>query len=98
MRNKILNYIKTSIYPIKLIDLSKELELEFQAVKECVTQLENESIVFKYSNKGYLSTPERVKEEKKVLLIDSDVRSPIQVYLGLEEKDNLHDLNGLHFQ
>ncbi len=33
-----------------------------------------------------------VKEEKKVLLIDSDVRSPIQVYLGLEEKDNLHDL------
>ena len=32
-----------------------------------------------------------VKEDKKVLLIDSDVRSPIQVYLGLEEKDNLQE-------
>ena len=64
MRNKILNYIKTSIYPIKLIDLSKELELDFQIVKECVTQLENESLVFKHSNRGYLSTPERVKTDE----------------------------------
>ena len=65
MRNKILNYIKTSISPIKLLEISKELEIDFKAVKECVTQLENESLVFKHSNRGYLSTPERAKEEKQ---------------------------------
>ena len=65
MRNKILNYIKTSISPIKLLEISKELEIDFKAVKECVTQLENESLVFKHSNRGYLSTPERVKEERQ---------------------------------
>ena len=62
MRNKILNYIKTSISPIKLLEISKELEIDFKAVKECVTQLENESLVFKHSNRGYLSTPERIKK------------------------------------
>ena len=65
MRNKILNYIKTSISPIKLLEISKELEIDFKAVKECVTQLQNESLVFKHSNRGYLSTPERAKEEKQ---------------------------------
>ena len=76
MRNKILDYIKTSIYPIKLIDLSKELELDFQAVKECVTQLENESLVFKHSNRGYLSTPERVKEAKQAKVSISKESAP----------------------
>ena len=68
MRNKILDYIKTSIYPIKLIDLSKELEIDFQIVKSHVVQLESESLVFKHSNRGYLSTPERVNasEQAKV--------------------------------
>ena len=65
MRNKILNYIKTSISPIKLLEISKELEIDFKSVKECVTQLESESLVFKHSNRGYLSTPERAKEEKQ---------------------------------
>ena len=65
MRNKILNYIKTSISPIKLLEISKELEIDFKSVKECVTQLESESLVFKHSNRGYLSTPERVKEVKQ---------------------------------
>lgn len=66
MRNKILDYIKTSIYPIRLFEIAKELEFDIQIVKECVTQLENESLVFKHSNRGYLSTPERIKEEKQV--------------------------------
>ena len=65
MRNKILNYIKTSISPIKLLEISKELEIDFKSVKECVTQLESESLVFKHSNRGYLSTPERIKEERQ---------------------------------
>ena len=65
MRNKILNYIKTSIYPSRLFEIAKDLELGIQDVKECVTQLENESLVFKHSNRGYLSTPERVKEERQ---------------------------------
>ena len=76
MRNKILDYIKTSIYPIKLIDLSKELELDFQAVKECVTQLENESLVFKHSNRGYLSTPESVKEVKQAKVSTNKENAP----------------------
>ena len=76
MRNKILNYIKTSIYPIKLIDLSKELELDFQIVKECVTQLENESLIFKHSNRGYLSTPERVKEVKQAKVSSNKAIAP----------------------
>ena len=76
MRNKILDYIKTSIYPIKLIDLSKELELDFQAVKECVTQLESESLVFKHSNRGYLSTPERVKEVKQAKVSSNKAIAP----------------------
>ena len=68
MRNKILEYIKTSISPIKLLEISKELEIDFKDVKECVTQLESESLVFKHSNRGYLSTPERVNasEQAKV--------------------------------
>ena len=65
MKNLIYDYIKTSISPIKLLEISKELEIDFKAVKECVTQLENESLVFKHSNRGYLSTPERAKEEKQ---------------------------------
>ena len=65
MRNKILNYIKTSISPIKLLEISKELEIDFKSVKECVTQLESESLVFKHSNRGYLSTPEITKEERQ---------------------------------
>ena len=76
MRNKILDYIKTSIYPIKLIDLSKELELDFQIVKEYVTQLENESLIFKHSNRGYLSTPERVKEVKQAKASASKENAP----------------------
>ena len=76
MRNKILDYIKTSIYPIKLIDLSKELELDFQAVKECVSHLESESLVFKHSNRGYLSTPERVKEVKQAKVSSTKENSP----------------------
>ena len=76
MRNKILEYIKTSIYPIKLIDLSKELELDFQAMKECVTQLENESLIFKHSNRGYLSTPERVKEVKQAKVLTNKKSTP----------------------
>ena len=77
MRNKILNYIKTSISPIKLLEISKELEIDFKAVKECVTQLENESLVFKHSNRGYLSTPERVKasEQAKVSTIKESAPS-----------------------
>ena len=65
MRNKILNYIKTSISPIKLLEISKELEIDFQIVKRHVAQLESESLVFKHSNRGYLSTPERIKEERQ---------------------------------
>ena len=76
MRNKILNYIKTSISPIKLLEISKELEIDFKAVKECVTQLENESLVFKHSNRGYLSTPERVKEEKQAKVSSSKESAP----------------------
>ena len=76
MRNKILNYIKTSISPIKLLEISKELEIDFKSVKECVTQLESESLVFKHSNRGYLSTPERIKEEKKVKVSNSKENAP----------------------
>ena len=76
MRNKILDYIKTSIYPIKLIDLSKELELDFQAVKECVSHLESESLVFKHSNRGYLSAPERVKEVKQAKVSSNKAIAP----------------------
>ena len=65
MKNLIYNYIKTSISPIKLLEISKELEIDFQIVKKHVTQLESESLVFKHSNRGYLSTPERAKEEKQ---------------------------------
>lgn len=65
MRNKILDYIKTSIYPIRLFEIAKELEFDIQIVKECVTQLENESLVFKHSNRGYLGMPERVKEVRQ---------------------------------
>ena len=76
MRNKILNYIKTSISPIKLLEISKELEIDFKSVKECVTQLESESLVFKHSNRGYLSTPERIKEEKQVKVSNSKENAP----------------------
>ena len=76
MRNKILNYIKTSISPIKLLEISKELEIDFKSVKECVTQLESESLVFKHSNRGYLSTPERVKEVKQAKASASKENAP----------------------
>lgn len=77
MRNKILNYIKTSIYPIRLFEIAKELEFDIQIVKECVTQLESESLVFKHGNRGYLSTPERVKasEQAKVSTIKESAPS-----------------------
>ena len=65
MKNLIYDYIKTSISPIKLLEISKELEIDFQIVKKHVTQLESESLVFKHSNRGYLSTPERIKEERQ---------------------------------
>ena len=76
MRNKILNYIKTSISPIKLLEISKELEIDFKSVKECVTQLESESLVFKHSNRGYLSTPERTKEERQANVLTSKKSTP----------------------
>ena len=76
MRNKILNYIKTSIYPSRLFEIAKDLELGIQEVKECVTQLENESLVFKHSNRGYLSTPERVKEVKQVKVSSNKAIAP----------------------
>ena len=76
MRNKILNYIKTSIYPIRVFEIAKDLELGIQDVRECVAQLENESLVFKHSNKGYLSTPERIKEEKQVKVSTSKENAP----------------------
>ena len=76
MRNKILDYIKTSIYPIRLFEISKELEFDIQIVKECVTQLENESLIFKHSNRGYLSTPERVKEVKQAKVSSNKAIAP----------------------
>ena len=76
MRNKILEYIKTSIYPIRLFEIAKELEFDIQIVKECVTQLENESLVFKHSNRGYLSTPERVKEVKQAKVSSNKAIAP----------------------
>ena len=76
MKNLIYDYIKTSISPIKLLEISKELEIDFKAVKECVTQLENESLVFKHSNRGYLSTPERIKEEKQAKVSTSKENAP----------------------
>ena len=79
MRNKILNYIKTSISPIKLLEISKELEIDFKSVKECVTQLESESLVFKHSNRGYLSTPERVKDVKQAKALASKENAPIKL-------------------
>ena len=78
MRNKILNYIKTSISPIKLLEISKELEIDFKSVKECVTQLENESLVFKHSNRGYLSTPERVKASEQAKVSKTKEVPPIK--------------------
>ena len=76
MRNKILNYIKTSISPIKLLEISKELEIDFQIVKSHVVQLESESLVFKHSNRGYLSTPERVKEVKQAKVSSNKAIAP----------------------
>ena len=76
MRNKILEYIKTSIYPSRLFEISKDLELDIQDVRERVAQLENESLVFKHSNKGYLSTPERIKEEKQAKVSTSKENAP----------------------
>ena len=76
MKNLIYDYIKTSISPIKLLEISKELEIDFKAVKECVTQLENESLVFKHSNRGYLSTPERIKEVKQAKVSSSKEIEP----------------------
>ena len=76
MRNKILNYIKTSISPIKLLEISKELEIDFQIVKRHVAQLESESLVFKHSNRGYLSTPERVKEVKQAKVLTNKKSTP----------------------
>ena len=76
MRNKILDYIKNSIYPIRLFEISKELEFDIQIVKECVTQLENESLIFKHSNRGYLSTPERVKEVKQAKVLTNKKSTP----------------------
>ena len=64
MKNRIYDYIKTSISPIKLLEISKELEIDFQIVKNHVAQLESESLVFKHSNRGYLSAPERVKTDE----------------------------------
>ena len=78
MRNKILDYIKTSISPIKLLEISKELEIDFKAVKECVTQLESESLVFKHSNRGYLSTPERVKASEQAKVSKTKEVPPIK--------------------
>ena len=78
MKNLIYDYIKTSISPIKLLEISKELEIDFKSVKECVTQLENESLIFKHSNRGYLSTPERVKEVKQAKVSISKENAPIK--------------------
>ena len=78
MRNKILEYIKTSIYPIRLFEIANELEFDIQIVKECVTQLENESLVFKHSNRGYLSAPECVKEVKQAKVSSTKENSPIK--------------------
>ena len=76
MKNLIYNYIKTSISPIKLLEISKELEIDFQIVKSHVVQLESESLVFKHSNRGYLSTPERVKEVKQAKVSSSKESAP----------------------
>ena len=78
MKNLIYDYIKTSISPIKLLEISKELEIDFQIVKKHVTQLENESLVFKHSNRGYLSTPERVKEVEQPNTSTSKESAPIK--------------------
>ena len=78
MRNKILEYIKTSIYPIRLFEIAKELEFDIQIVKECVTHLENESLVFKHSNRGYLSTPERVKASEQAKVSKTKEVPPIK--------------------
>ena len=76
MKNLIYDYIKTSISPIKLLEISKELEIDFKSVKECVTQLESESLVFKHSNRGYLSTPERVKASEQAKVSTSKENAP----------------------
>ena len=76
MKNLIYDYIKTSISPIKLLEISKELEIDFQIVKKHVTQLESESLVFKHSNRGYLSAPERVKEVKQAKVSSTKENSP----------------------
>ena len=94
MKNLIYNYIKTSISPIKLLEISKELEIDFQIVKSHVVQLESESLVFKHSNRGYLSTPERVKaseqakvsKTKEVPPIKQDKPSRAQQVKELKEK------------
>ena len=78
MKNLIYDYIKTSISPIKLLEISKELEIDFQIVKECVTQLESESLVFKHSNRGYLSTPERVKASEQAKVSKTKEVPPIK--------------------
>ena len=78
MRNKILNYIKTSISPIKLLEISKELEIDFQIVKKHVTHLESESLVFKHSNRGYLSTPERVNASEQAKVSKTKEVPPIK--------------------
>ena len=78
MRNKILEYIKTSISPIKLLEISKELEIDFQIVKSHVVQLESESLVFKHSNRGYLSTPERVKDSEQAKVSKTKEVPPIK--------------------
>ena len=78
MKNLIYDYIKTSISPIKLLEISKELEIDFQIVKKHVTQLESESLVFKHSNRGYLSTPERVKEVEQPNTSTSKESAPIK--------------------
>ena len=78
MKNLIYDYIKTSISPIKLLEISKELEIDFQIVKKHVTQLESESLVFKHSNRGYLSTPERVNASEQAKVSKTKEVPPIK--------------------
>ena len=78
MKNLIYNYIKTSISPIKLLEISKELEIDFKIVKSHVVQLESESLVFKHSNRGYLSTPERVKASEQAKVSKTKEVPPIK--------------------
>ena len=41
-----------------------------------VTQLESESLVFKHSNRGYLSTPGRVKASEQAKVSNSKENAP----------------------